>query len=352
MLRGEAFPLKANPNRPPKPDFPASQPSTHMHQPPLGTRLLLWYVRLFGRRIESLSPEAARRLTDRGFSFIENLLDFPPLKQHEVRDETAPARDGYPIPLRVYRPVAEPNLPLMVYFHGGGFVLRSIETHDRLCRRLAVVNRAVVVSVGYRLAPEHKFPVPLHDAFDALVWAAEQAPRWGARSERLVVAGDSAGGNLATVCCLLAREAGGPTLSAQVLIYPTTDATFSHPSVETFAEGYLLTKSMMQWFLEHYQRSPEDRTNPLFSPHFAPDLQGLPDALVLTAGLDPLRDEGAAYARKLAEAGVPTVYRHYPRMIHGFFNMPRLAPDALHAHEAIRRFLQAVFAKGTTLQPN
>ncbi len=323
-----------------------------MPRPPLGTRLLLWYVRLFGRRIEKLSPKEARKLTDRGFEFIENLLDYPPLKQHELRDETAPARDGHAIPVRVYRPVAEEGLPLLVYFHGGGFVLRSIETHDRLCRRLAVLNRAVVVSVGYRLAPEHKFPVPLHDAFDALVWAAAQARRWGTSAERLVVAGDSAGGNLATVCCMLARQAGGPAIQAQVLIYPTTDATFSHPSVEEFAEGYLLTKAMMEWFLWQYQRRPEDRTDPLFSPLFTEDLQGLPDALVLTAGLDPLRDEGAAYARKLAEAGVRTVYRNFPRMIHGFFNMPRLAPQALEAHEEIRRFLQAVFAKGPTLQPN
>ena len=240
-----------------------------------------------------------------------------PMPIAETRDLTAPGPAG-PIPLRLYRPSADAVLPVLVFFHGGGWVVGDIETHDTVCRHLANRAECAVVSVDYRLAPEHKFPAAVDDAYAATAWVADNAAALGADPARLAVGGDSAGGNLAAVVCLRARDAGGPQIRYQLLIYPATDAAMRHESIARFAEGYVLTRSTMRWFYEQYLRSPDDAADWRVSPLVAPDLAGLPPALVMTAGYDPLCDEGDAYAERLAGAGVPVEHRRFSGQIHGF----------------------------------
>lgn len=237
----------------------------------------------------------------------------------EVRDISVPGPAG-DILVRVYRPVEATAPGLIVYFHGGGWVLGDIETHDGSSRELAARSGAVVASVDYRLAPEHVFPAAVEDCFAALSWLADHAEDFGASPGSVVVAGDSAGGNLAAVCALMARDAGAPELAMQLLIYPVTDAAMDTASMEDNAEGYLLTKADMDWFYGHYvgdSRPADWRLSPLQ----ADDVSGVAPAMVLTAGYDPLRDEGEAYADRLRSAGVEVQAIRYPGLIHGFFGM-------------------------------
>jgi acetyl esterase len=235
-----------------------------------------------------------------------------------VKDLEVPGPAGG-IPVRVYRPSEESDLPVLVYLHGGGWAICSIETHDVTCRELANGAGCVVVSVEYRLAPEHRFPAAVEDCYAALGWVAGHAASLGGDPARLAVGGDSAGGNLAAVVALLARERGGPRLCHQLLVYPITDHAFDTTSYRENAEGPLLTRETMRGFWGLYLAREEDGRNPLASPLRAPDLAGLPSAHVITAEYDPLRDEGEAYAKRLAAAGVPVVQRRYDGMIHGFF---------------------------------
>ena len=246
------------------------------------------------------------------------------------------------IPIRVYTPAGggAGHRPVVVHFHGGGWVIGSIETHDPTCRDLAAAADVVVVSVDYRLAPEHPYPVPLDEAYAALEWVAANASDLGGDANRLIVAGDSAGGNLATAVCLVARDRGDPPITFQLLVYPATDLTMSHPSIVENGEGYLLSQADMRYFTGHYLSGGADPRDPLVSPFFADDLGGLPPALVMTAEFDPLRDEGEAYAERLRDAGVPVEVRRYDGLIHGFFSMRELVPAAKpsldHAVDAIR----------------
>ncbi len=235
-----------------------------------------------------------------------------------VKDLEVPGPAGQ-IPVRVYRPSQEPDLPVLVYLHGGGFTICSIETHDVTCRELANGAGCVVVSVEYRLAPEHRFPAAPEDCYAALAWVAGHAASLGVDPARLAVGGDSAGGNLSAVVALMARERGGPRLCHQLLVYPVTDHAFDTDSYRENAQGPLLTREMMRGFWGHYLAREEDGRHPFASPLRAPELSGLPPAHVITAEYDPLRDEGEAYARRLAAAGVPVVQRRYDGMIHGFF---------------------------------
>lgn len=223
---------------------------------------------------------------------------------------------------RLYRPAGlRGRATTVVYFHGGGFVIGSLDSHDHVCRRLAKLARAVVLSVAYRLAPEHKFPVATEDAHDALDWAIAHVEALGGDRKRVVVAGDSAGATLAAVACLSLRDAGRPLPAKQVLVYPGTDLTRSMRSHQTFARRFLLETPTLDWFIANYLDSPEQTTDPRASPLLASDFRGLPRAHVVTAAFDPLRDEGEAYVERLRAAGVPATCRRAPGMAHGFISM-------------------------------
>lgn len=236
-------------------------------------------------------------------------------------DDRAIPGPGGEIPVRIYRPSADGSLPVLVWFHGGGWTIGSLDTHDNTCRSLTNAVGCVVVSVGYRLAPEHKFPAAVDDAVAATQWVADHAAELGGDPARVAVAGDSAGGNLAAVVSLLARDAGGPALAFQVLVYPVTDYEFESPSMRENATGYFLELESMRWFYTQYLNDERDGADWRFSPTRAAAFAGLPPAFVLTAELDPLRDQGEAYAHKLRAAGVPVELRRYDGVFHGFFGM-------------------------------
>ena len=235
-----------------------------------------------------------------------------------------------PIPIRVYRPrAATPRSAATVFFHGGGFVLGDLDTHDSVCRSLASGAGHVVVAVDYRLAPEHPWPAAPDDCYAAFCWVVENARALGIDPARIGVAGDSAGGNVSAVVCLDAKTRGGPSPKAQLLMYPATELRRSMTSHRTFAEGFLLTKADIDWFIDHYVPGGGDALDhPRASPFKAKDLSGLPAAFVQTAAFDPLRDEGMAYAERLAAAGVKTVSRCYEGLIHGFASFGGGVPAA------------------------
>jgi acetyl esterase len=267
---------------------------------------------------------------------------FAALAAFFVRDEVASVSDrtipgpGGDIPVRVYVPAGTAGgeaLPVVVWFHGGGWVIGDIETADATVRTLANACDAVVVSVDYRLAPEHPFPAGLEDALAAVRWVADNAAELGADPSRLAVGGDSAGGNLSAVVCQQLRDTG-PQIGFQLLVYPVTDLHLDSPSVDENAEGYFLTKETMLWFRGHYIGDDVARwDDPLVSPLRADDvaLTGLPPALVITAEFDPLRDEGEAYGKRLQDAGVEATVTRYDGMIHGFYSMRDFIPDAVTA---------------------
>ena len=262
--------------------------------------------------------------------FDQMQLPRPEVKIAEVADRKIPGPAGQ-LPVRIYRPEEKAPLPALVYFHGGGWVIGSLETHDGTCRDLANRIGCVVVSVDYRLAPEARYPAAAEDCYAATKWVAENAKALGVDAARLGIGGDSAGGNLAAVVALMARDRGGPTLRHQLLIYPVTDADFSRASYRENAEGYLLTTKAMEWFWGHYVPDPARRQEPYAAPLRAKELSGLPPAFVLTAEYDPLRDEGEAYAKRLQQAGVKTRLQRYDGAIHGFFAMGLLAEVARKA---------------------
>jgi len=259
-----------------------------------------------------------------------------------VKDLEVPGPAG-PIPVRVYRPSERADLPVLVYLHGGGWAICSLETHDVTCRQLANGADCVVVSVGYRLAPEHPFPAAPEDCYAALGWTARHAASLGADPQRLAIGGDSAGGNLSAVVSLMARDRSGPRLCHQLLVYPVTDHAFDTDSYRENAEGPLLTRETMKGFWGHYLAREEDGRHPYASPLRAEDVSGLPPAHVITAEYDPLRDEGEAYARRLAAAGVPVVQRRYDGMIHGFFGFSDFIDLGREAVDDVARELRHGF---------
>ena len=271
---------------------------------------------LNGPPIQELGVTEARAL-------LESLaaIGGPPAEVASVEDRTfsGPAGD---VPVRIYRPTDDAGpQPVLVWFHGGGWVLGSIEGSDLTCRNLAAQSGVVIVSVGYRLAPEHPYPSGLDDCYAALVWVTATAGDLGVDPDRVAVGGDSAGGNLAAVVALAARDRGGPAVRFQLLVYPVTDALMSHPSVRDNGQGYMLTDDSMKWFIELYLGERGDPKDPLVSPVYADDLSGVPPALVITAEYDPLRDEGEAYGTRLQQDRVAAKVSRYDGMIHGFFSM-------------------------------
>lgn len=253
---------------------------------------------------------------------------------------------GAQIPVRVYTPrgAGPAPVPVLVYFHGGGWVAGDVNAYDATCRALTNAAGCAVVSVDYRLAPEHKFPAAPDDCYAAVQWVAANAAEFGGDATRLAVGGDSAGGNLTAVVAHMARDGGGPSLAFQLLIYPVTDFNFGTPSYLQNADGYLLTRDTMMWFWNHYLRHEGDGNSPLASPLRSDNLRGLPPALVITAEFDPLRDEGEAYAKRLAGAGVPTAAKRYDGMIHGFFSLSGVFDQGKQAIADAAASLQSAFA--------
>ncbi|HEY0851085.1 MAG TPA: alpha/beta hydrolase [Bradyrhizobium sp.] len=264
-----------------------------------------------------------------------------PPQLESARPLSIPAPHGS-IPARIYTPKRLRNTaglaPCLVFFHGGGFVIGNLDSHDVACRQLAHEGELIVISVDYRLAPEHKFPAAPEDAIAATKWVAANAQQLGVDAARLFVGGDSAGGNLAAVTAIAVRETG-PKLAGQVLIYPATDFAMNHPSHREPETSLLLTHSVIKWFIDHYM-GDADRNDWRASPVRA-KLEGLPPAYVLVAGADPLRDEGNEYAERLTQAGVAVTYRFFPGQFHGFFTMGKLLGQANIAASEISAWLKA-----------
>jgi acetyl esterase len=272
--------------------------------------------------VHTLSPEQARRFYRDRRSYTQP----EPAVVGEVRE----LRAGN-VPLRTYRPLGaapEAALPVLMYFHGGGWTIGDLDTHDVVCRQLAVDGGCAVVSVDYRMGPEHRFPAAVDDCVDAVRWVRDHAATLGVDATRLAVGGDSAGGNLAAVACLVLREAGEPQPAFQLLIYPATDMRAVAPSHTTNGQGYLLTRDSIAYYRGHYLADEAQWTDWRASPLLAQSHAGLAPALVLTAGYDPLRDEGLQYADALSTAGVPTQYVCFERQVHGFITMGRVLAEA------------------------
>ncbi len=274
-----------------------------------------------------------------------------PVHVDEIRELSVPG-PAVALRARLYRPDgAQGALPGMVYFHGGGFIYGDIDTHDVVCRGIAQCVHCTVVSVDYRLAPEHRFPAAVEDAFAATAWVAANAAALGIDPARLAVAGDSAGGNLAAVVALTARERGAPALAMQVLVYPTTDFAAETESISRFAEGYLLTRESIRWVKRTYLRDERDALDWRASPLRAGDFSRLPAAYIITAGFDPLRDEGRAYAERLAQAGVAVTHECFEGQVHGFLVMGGAIAAAGHAIQRIGQTLRMQFATPPRLRP-
>lgn len=288
--------------------------------------------------LHALTPQQARQVYEVG----SGMLDIPGHKLARVEELRIPARDGAAIGARLYAPTHD-RLPVLLYFHGGGFTIGSVATHDALCRHLSHLAHCAVVSADYRLAPEHKFPTAANDAWDALQWLAAQAAGLGLDRGRIAVGGDSAGGTLAAVCAIEARNAG-LALALQLLFYPGCAAHQDTSSHKTFAQGFVIEETHISYFFNHYVNTPADRDDWRFAPLLAPDVEGVAPAWIGLAECDPLVDEGVLYADKLRAAGVAVDLEIYRGMVHEFIKMGRAIPEALQAHADAARALKNAFA--------
>ena len=289
-------------------------------------------------RVE-MAPEDRVEMTRNGWGLYLAMTGGDPEPVHAVED-----RDADGVPVRVYRPRPDEGLPIFVVLHGGGWVIGNVEEYDRTARQLANASGAIVVSVDYRSSPEHPFPAPLDDCWRALQWTAAHAAELGGDAARLAIGGDSAGGNLAAVCALRARDAGGPDLALQVLVYPVCDSDPETASYKANGTGYLLEAEQMQWFFDCYTEGGKtDPTGWEISPLRAADLHGVAPALVITCEYDPLRDEGEAYAERMRDAGVVVEARRFDGMIHGFFGCPAAFDASREAMTEVGTALRRAF---------
>jgi acetyl esterase len=310
-----------------------------------------------------LHPQIERVLQVMAEANLKPIEAMTPAEAREQMEATAQSRKAEPLPvsgieermvpgpagnirLRLYSPNAPAAVPAIVYYHGGGHVIGSLDTHDLVARNLCAGVEALVASVDYRMGPEHKFPAAVDDSFAALKWVHANAKQLGADPGRIGVHGDSAGANLAAVVALMARDAGGPSLRLQSLVYPVADYRLTANSYDRYARGYgLLTKESMIWFRNHYLQSPKDAEDWRASPIKAPSLAGVAPAIVITAECDVLHDDGEGYAQALHRAGIPVEYQEYPGMIHGFFGMMPVVDDAMNAQRAVWAGFKRAFGR-------
>jgi acetyl esterase/lipase len=293
--------------------------------------------------IAAMTPQQMRE----GFRRLARSVDLKGVPIGAIQDGELPGPDG-PLPYRTYtpqRPAARP-LPALVFFHGGGCVFGDIDTHDGLCRMLAVESGCAVVSVGYRRAPEHKFPAAVEDSYAATQWVADHAAELGLDGGRIAVGGDSAGAGLAVVVCQMAAARHGPRIALQLLFCPVLDMRAETPSRRDFAQGYFLDQATIDWMLRHYCAPDVDLDDPRLSPLRAPQFSGLPPAHIHTAEFDPLRDEGEAYAQALRRAGVPARYTCHAGMIHYFYAMAGAIPAARTALKAAAAAMRDALVSG------
>ena len=316
----------------------------HTRLTPQMRRVLTGMARAGQPPLHTLSAQAARAAYEIGAS----VLEVPKAPLPRVEDFTLPARDGCALPARLYAPVATAQapaegLPLLLYLHGGGFVIGSIQTHDTLCRELCRLSGCLVVSLDYRLAPAHPFPPASQDAWDALQWLARHGATLGAAEGALAVGGDSAGGTLAAACAIEARDAGLP-LALQLLFYPGCTSHQDTPSHTTYSRGLVLEEPHISWFFGHYVRNRAEREDWRFAPLNAPDVEGVAPAWVGLAECDPLVDEGLQYADKLRAAGVAVDLELYRGVTHEFIKMGRAIPEAVQAHHDAASALRQAFS--------
>ncbi len=300
--------------------------------------VLLIYNALLKEDVSGHSISDARKIS-KGNAAKANFVFDKKIKVKKVFDHVIEGRHGN-IPIRIYKPNNKENLPVVIYFHGGGFVVLDIETHDNVCRRISKVANAVVVSVNYRLAPENKFPVPLEDCYDACVWGYNNTEYLGGDKTKIFVCGDSAGGNLANGVSMLLTGQNKIRLAGQILIYPCTDARMCHPSLDYNNKYFFLRKERLRWYRDNYIRDERDILNPLVSPLLSENLNDMPPTFLLTAGLDPLLDEGKLYVDRLNKSGVKIEYKNYQGLIHGFINIPLIGKEAMKAYYDIANFIK------------
>jgi len=322
--------------------------STAPQLDPQARALLERFARSPAVDLDALSAAEARRAYREG----RLALAPPPLAIEEARDFSFPGSAGG-VKARFYRPLGEKPgeaLPVALYFHGGGWTCGDLDTHDSVCRGIALHGRCAVVAVDYRMGPEHKFPAAVEDAVAAVKWVSANAGALRIDASRLAVAGESAGGNLAAVASIALRDSG-PAIAMQVLVYPVVDQAADTGSLERFATGYSLTRDLLRWYQKQYLRDERDRADWRASPLRAPDHSRLPHAYILTAGFDPLLDEGRAYADRLTQAGVPVVYECFEGQIHGFLPMGGAMAAARHAHYRIGQMLRTRFGTFPSVRP-
>lgn len=298
------------------------------------TRLVLFFAKYRKPIIggDDIDIKALRKKSESG-ARLGSLLFDDKIPIHEVIDTKAGD-----IPVRIYKDSDKTELPVMVFFHGGGFVLLGLDSHDRVCRRLCKMNECIVVSVDYRLAPEHTFPSAHEDALESINWVIQNIEHYGGDPSDLILAGDSAGGNLAACMAHRCKEQG-IKLKAQILIYPWIDGKMDNPSIDRNADGYMLTKDALFWYRKIYTPDPKEYCNPKVSPCYEEDFGGLAPAYVITAEFDPLLDDGKNYYEQLLAGGNKAEYREYKKMIHGFFNLPKLSTHSEEAYIDIRKFI-------------
>jgi len=285
--------------------------------------------------IDSIPLDAAREMVEKGYAAMR----IPVMEVGSIQNRSFSFSDGK-IDLRIYIPRGEGPFPVMVFFHGGGWVFFHLDAYDPICSHICALSGFIVVSVEYRLSPEYKFPLATDDCLEATRWTAEHCREWNGDPSRIFLAGDSAGGNLATVTAMRIRNEGGPDIRGQVLIYPATDYYEPEkPSYAEFAAGYNLSMDDMKWFWKMYLDKKEDAKNPKAAPLLAPDLSGLPPALVIVSGFDLLRDEGIAYADRLKKSGIQVRLSVYEEMIHGFLSYLGILKQAKTAIEEISGWL-------------